>query len=171
MDTKDLQKYMDLNYPIEIRYIHEDEGGGVSATIPFLGSDAFVGDGETINEALENLKRVKGILFKYYLENNIKIPLPPKTEDYSGKFVLRLPKYLHQELVEKAKEEEVSLNTFCVSLLSQKIGNISFKNNIELIIQDLKRLIKSEFYEQKQKEVVRGPARYVLSEGEYGQAS
>lgn len=173
MGTKDLQKYMDLNYPIEIRHIPDEEGGGVAATIPFLGADAFVGDGENISEALKSLNRVKEKLFKYYLENNIKIPLPPKTEDYSGKFVVRVPKYLHQELAEKAKENGVSLNTFCVSLLSQNIVGSVIGESLIFIAKNLQSLSSrlGNYIFAKRLEEYSRPAIYFPEEREYGKTA
>ena len=40
-------------------------------------------------------------------------------EDYSGQFKLRLPKSLHKRLAEKSGEEGVSMNQYCVYLLSK----------------------------------------------------
>jgi len=40
---------------VEVTKIPDDEGGGYSACIPLLGRNAFISDGETIDEALENL--------------------------------------------------------------------------------------------------------------------
>jgi len=46
------------------------------------------------------------------LEDGVTIPEPRTAEKYSGKFNVRLPKTLHRILVEKAKEENVSLNQY-----------------------------------------------------------
>ena len=140
MKTNKLKEYLGLNYPIEIRKLSDDEGGGVIAEIPFLGRDAFTGHGETIEEALQSLEEIKEVLFNDYLKNNIEIPLPPKTEEYSGKFVVRVPKYLHQELVERANDNGISLNTFCVSLLSQKV----FETGIKKLLKDVRYTIRTE---------------------------
>jgi hypothetical protein len=40
-------------------------------------------------------------------------------EDYSGKFLLRIPKSLHLELVEAAKHENISLNQYVLFKLSR----------------------------------------------------
>ncbi|MFD2670789.1 toxin-antitoxin system HicB family antitoxin [Marinicrinis sediminis] len=40
-------------------------------------------------------------------------------EEYSGKFVLRLPKTLHRQLSEKAKHEGVSLNQYTLYKLNK----------------------------------------------------
>ena len=40
-------------------------------------------------------------------------------ENYSGQFKLRLPKSLHKQLAEEAKRDGISMNQYCVYLLSQ----------------------------------------------------
>jgi len=46
------------------------------------------------------------------------IPAPRATQDYSGRFVLRLPVGLHAELVRLADAEGVSLNAFATGALA-----------------------------------------------------
>jgi predicted HicB family RNase H-like nuclease len=48
-------------------------------------------------------------------------PLPPATagRDYSGKFVVRVGKELHQELAVHALREGVSLNSYCARVLRE----------------------------------------------------
>ncbi len=41
---------------------------------------------------------------------------------YSGKFTVRLPRSLHQALVERADREGVSLNLFVTNALSSKVA-------------------------------------------------
>ena len=48
----------------------------------------------------------------------MEIPLPGLEQEYSGKFVVRLPRYLHRQLAEEAAREGASLNQFVVTLLS-----------------------------------------------------
>lgn len=70
-----LDYYLSLSYPVEITEIHEDEGGGVIASIPLLGKHAFLGDGATLEEALTNLEDIKKVLFQKYLTQGIPIPV------------------------------------------------------------------------------------------------
>ncbi|MEM8505973.1 MAG: toxin-antitoxin system HicB family antitoxin [Cyanobacteria bacterium P01_D01_bin.1] len=46
--------------------------------------------------------------------------MPSAETKYSGKTMLRMPKYLYERLAEAAKREEVSLNQYIVSLLSER---------------------------------------------------
>lgn len=64
-----------------------------------------------LNEAMEGWLEVK-------LENGISIPEPDTADNYSGKFVVRLPKTLHQRLAMEAKLEGVSLNQLALYKLA-----------------------------------------------------
>lgn len=45
-----------------------------------------------------------------------------KPESPSGKFLLRVPVSIHKQLVERAKQEKVSLNTLAIALIAQGLG-------------------------------------------------
>jgi len=55
------------------------------------------------------------------LEDGNPIPEPAPDEDYSGKFVARLPRSLHRQLVETAEREGVSLNQFVNVALARAV--------------------------------------------------
>lgn len=57
--------------------------------------------------------------FTACLEDGTPIPEPSNLEDYSGQFKLRLPKSLHRLLAQRSSEEGVSMNQYCVYLLSR----------------------------------------------------
>lgn len=119
---KSLSYYMSLSYPTEIRRIADEDGGGYMATVPYLGSYAFVGDGDTPDEALRNLEDTKRELFEDYLRDGLEIPEPPEDEDieaYSGRFVARLPRELHKDLVEAAEASGTSLNQYIIYALTR----------------------------------------------------
>jgi antitoxin HicB len=116
---KDLNGYLSLPYKIEIVPIAEDEGGGYLARLPQFGVLGIVGDGETKEEALADLAESQKERFQKYLEEGLEIPEPETDPDeYSGRFLVRFPKYLHRELSKAAKENGVSLNQYICTLLS-----------------------------------------------------
>lgn len=45
-------------------------------------------------------------------------------DDCSGKFRVRIPKKLHAELVNEAIEQDISLNSYVIYLLSTRYGQI-----------------------------------------------
>ena len=53
------------------------------------------------------------------IEGGVAIAEPVNMEGYSGQFKLRIPKSLHRRLAEHSKEEGVSMNQYCVYLLSK----------------------------------------------------
>jgi predicted HicB family RNase H-like nuclease len=120
-----LSYYLKLNYPIEHFKIPDNLGGGYNACIPQLGKKLFFGDGETLEEALEDLKKTKKEIFADYLKRGVPIPKPVIYEEKpSGKLVVRMPMNLHAKLSEAAKSNNVSLNNYIVTLLS---GNYSIE--------------------------------------------
>jgi antitoxin HicB len=119
-ERKDLDYYMNLAYKVEMT--PEEDGSGFNAEIPLLkGCMAF---GETIEDAYQTLAEIKQAWFEIALERGWKIPEPPVEEikEYSGKFDVRLPRYLHRELAELAEAEGTSLNQLVVALLAKGIG-------------------------------------------------
>ena len=47
------------------------------------------------------------------------IPLPKEEKDYSGRFVIRIPKTLHYRLAIEAEKEGVSLNQYALYKLAK----------------------------------------------------
>jgi len=116
---KDLEYYMGLNYEIKVRRLTEEEGAGWFAEIPLL--PGCMSDGETFDELLHNIEDAKKCWIETCLERGKPVP-EPKEENYSGQFRVRLPKSLHKKLVEKAREENVSLNQYIVYQLARSVG-------------------------------------------------
>lgn len=144
---KDLEYYMNLNYTVEVRQLSEEEGGGYIAQIPQLGKYAFVGDGETVEEAMESLNEIKRHFFEEYLRDGIPIPLPKPLDDdieqYSGKFLLRIPSILHKKLAEEAERNKTTLNQYCNYLLSSKL-------ELDHISKEIAKIQKPEEVELEQ---------------------
>jgi predicted HicB family RNase H-like nuclease len=135
---KDLSYYMSLPYTIQVIPIPVDEGGGFTAQLPELGKYAIAGDGDTPEEAIRDLDQVKEARFKYYLEKGLSIPEPKsEKEDFSGRFVLRLPKEMHRLLALKAGENQTSLNTYLIYLINYAIGESKAECQFETILSRL----------------------------------
>lgn len=132
---------MKLKYKIEIMPLSEEDGGGYEARILQLGKEAFRGYGGTVEEALAHLEIVKKDLFEIYLKEGVPIPEPDlKEEKYSGRILLRIPFYLHRELSELAKKEDISLNQLLNHLIERGLASLRYEGQS----QDLsRRMIKS----------------------------
>lgn len=110
---KNLLEFMKLKYSIKL--IPEEKGYFVE--IPEL--DGCWSQGETLEEAMENIEEAKELWLETALKINKKIPLPFNEDKFSGKFVVRLPKSLHRKISENALKEGISLNQYIVYLLSE----------------------------------------------------
>ena len=75
--------------------------------------------GETVASTIENALDAKRAWLEAALEEGIEIHEPDSLEDYSGQFKLRIPKSLHRSLAENSKREGISMNQYCVYLLSR----------------------------------------------------
>lgn len=111
---KDLDYYKNLNYKIEI--VQEEEGGYV-ISIPDL--KGCITTAEDIDEGMKLIEDAKEEWINAALESDYEIPEPNTLERYSGQFKLRIPKSLHMELAEKSKKEGISMNQYCLYLLSK----------------------------------------------------
>ena len=115
--NKSLEYYMGLNYKVEI--IKDKDGEGYALHCPELRGCITCAD--TIEEGFEMIEDSKKSWLNACIEDNIPIPEPSNLEDYSGQFKLRLPKSLHKMLAEKSRQEGVSMNQYCLHLLSNGI--------------------------------------------------
>jgi len=91
------------------------DDGRYSGEVPELGS--CFAEGATPEECLANLKDSLDLWLETAREIGLKIPEAGK-EQYSGNFALRMPKSLHGELAEAAREQGVSLNQLINLFLS-----------------------------------------------------
>lgn len=106
-------------YPAEVFWSPEDECFiAVARDLP--GCSAA---GETREAALQELLPAIEAWREAAAKAGNQIPepsLPPELSDYSGRFVLRLPRSLHAQLARRAKSEGVSLNALIVTLLASQ---------------------------------------------------
>ena len=110
-----IDEYMKLPYPVEL--IPDTDEGGFTVAIPSLPGCLSVG--ETVEDAYRNIEDAKREWIVAAMEDGIAIPEPDSIDDYSGQFKLRIPKTLHRQLALQSKREGVSMNQYCVYLLSQ----------------------------------------------------
>lgn len=110
---KPLDFYLNLPYPFTI--YPADEGGYVAEVQELPGC---MTQGETIEEVVELIEDARRCWIEATYETGGEIPLPRTMEEYSGRFLVRLPKYLHRRLAQAAVREGVSLNLYVTTLLS-----------------------------------------------------
>lgn len=113
---KTAKEYMELPYNYIIQPINDESGFYFHARV--LELDGCQSTGETFEEAYENLKEAMEGWIETKLESGFEVPLPVGYDDYSGKFVVRIPKSLHYKLSIEAEKEGVSLNQYALYKLS-----------------------------------------------------
>jgi antitoxin HicB len=115
---KTVDYYMNLPYTIELRQDPEDEGWFVRVK----ELRGCMSEGDTPEQALAMIQEAMELWLEVSLEEGIPIPEPRPEEDYSGKFVVRVPRSLHRDLVEKADQEGTSLNQTINVALARAVG-------------------------------------------------
>jgi antitoxin HicB len=108
-----------LQQPYARIVIPLEEGGFHAELLEFFGC---IAQGETAAEAYANLETAAESWIENALEQGHEIPLPSSVVDYSGRIVLRLPQTLHQQAALFALRDQISLNTFLVSAVANKVG-------------------------------------------------
>ena len=111
-----IQDYMKQPYNYVIRRIQDESGSYYHATV--LEFNGCQSTGESFQEAFDGLMEAMEGWIEAKLENGFSIPTPIREEEYSGKFLLRLPKSLHKNLAIEAEKEGVSLNQYALYKLA-----------------------------------------------------
>lgn len=112
---KTLEEYMAMPYRMEI--VEDKDEGGFVVSYPDL--PGCLTCGETIETAVTNAVDAKKAWLEAAIEEEIDIYEPDSLDDYSGQFKLRIPKSLHRMLAEHSQREGISMNQYCVYLLSR----------------------------------------------------
>ena len=121
---KTIEYYLSLPYKMEL-VADVDEGGYV---VCFPDLRGCISSGETVEEAVSNAKDAQREWMIAAMEEGYEIPEPDDLEEYSGQFKLRLPKSLHKQLAEHSRREGISMNQYCVYLLSR---NDALRTNVQ----------------------------------------
>lgn len=116
---KNLNYYKSLPYTIILEQHSDADIPYWVARVAELPNCLITGD--TPMEALKEIEEVKLDWIKSNLEDGLPVP-EPKPHNYSGQVRIRRPPSLHQQLVYIASMEDVSLNQYMVSTLSQAVG-------------------------------------------------
>ncbi len=115
--THAVDHYLSLGYPIELT----PEQDGYFARVPDLpGCES---NGITAEDAMDSIQEAMAAWIQAAMETGRTIPLPRREDsDYSGKFVVRVGRSLHRNLVRLATLEGMSLNAFVSAVLSREAG-------------------------------------------------
>ena len=104
-----------MSYRMEI--VEDKDEGGFVVSYPDL--PGCITCGETVEQAVANAQDAKKAWLEAALEDGAEIHEPDSLEGYSGQFKLRIPRSLHRSLAEHSQREGISMNQYCVYLLSK----------------------------------------------------
>src|SRR5215208_2973780 len=110
---KTVEEYIEQGYLLEIG--RGDQG---SFVVRYPDLPGCVSQATSLDEAFVVAREILAEWLEIAIEDGQTIPLPRQTDDYSGRFVVRLAKSLHRDLAEMAREEGISLNALVMSLLA-----------------------------------------------------
>lgn len=130
MNNLSIEEYMKLSYKLEI--VKDSAEGGYVAS--YLELPGCLTCADTLEAVVSNAQDAKRAWLEAAVADGIAIPLPDTLDEYSGQFKLRIPKSLHRSLPEHSKQEGISMNRYCVYLLSQNNAlhtNKYFKENLQ----------------------------------------
>ena len=119
MKKTDIEKqvvdFMNKKYRFEL--VEDADEGGYLISYPDLPGCISVG--ETVEDAVRNGEDARREWAAAMLEEGRRIPEPFDAAEFSGQLRLRMPKSLHKHLAELSREEGISMNQYCIYVLSQ----------------------------------------------------
>jgi antitoxin HicB len=135
---KNLEHFKKLNYKMTFEFDPED--GVYFVKFPEL--PGCIADGSTPDKALKNAIEVKNEWLETALESGWNIPEPAIPSKSTGRVTLRIPKYVHERIIERADREGVSLNQLILSYISEGIERSTAKEYFEKAIEQNAHRVK-----------------------------
>ncbi|MDO8963352.1 MAG: toxin-antitoxin system HicB family antitoxin [Coriobacteriia bacterium] len=111
-----IDEYMALEYPVELT---RDESGYFVRIPDLPGCES---NGSSVTEAMESIEEARRLWIEIAVDARLAVPSPRGEQDYSGKFVVRVARSVHRDLVRIAAVEGVSLNAFVSGILARETG-------------------------------------------------
>jgi antitoxin HicB len=104
-------------YAVEIE---QEEDGTWTVAVPDLPGAVAVAAGPV--EAIAEVGDAIDAWIAAARAEGATVPPPtPAVDQFSGRFVVRVPRSLHRAATQRAAREGVSLNTYCVTALTQAV--------------------------------------------------
>jgi len=116
-----------LNKPYARILIRDNDGTYTAEILEFPGCFA---EGDTPDEAINDLDKAAASWIESANEQNEDIPEPIASHGYSGKINLRLPKSIHKQAARFAQRDDISLNQFFMSAIAARVGAEEFYDRL-----------------------------------------
>jgi|WetSurMetagenome_2_1015567.scaffolds.fasta_scaffold15238_5 predicted RNase H-like HicB family nuclease len=97
----------------------EADGAFIATVSEFPRLSSF---GDTPQQAVDELRGVIDDAVDILEQEGGDLPAPQELPQSSGQFRVRMPRSLHQRLVERARVEDVSLNQLVVAMVAEGLG-------------------------------------------------
>lgn len=120
--TRTIDEYLSLPYTVEI--YRDASDGEITYIARVVELPGCFTQADSFDELEVMVLDAMQAWIESALEDGAPIPEPRTNDQYSGKFVVRLPRSLHRQLVTTAEREGVSLNAFVSTTLAQAVGAI-----------------------------------------------
>lgn len=124
VDIGSVDDYLRLPYTVEV-IRDESDGlpGYVARVVELPGCLTQADDFQELGEMVEDAMRV---WIETALEDGRVIPQPRLAAQHSGKFLVRVPRSLHRQLVDAAERDGVSLNSLVNVILARAMGEPAY---------------------------------------------
>lgn len=130
-----LQQYLALEYPFNV--VADPDGGYV---ILFSDLPGCMTQVESLDEVGPMADEIRQLWIETEFGRGNDIPLPSSPDEYSGKFVLRIPRSLHRALAESAKREGVSLNQYATMRLARGDAQARIEDRLDGLEEHLEAI-------------------------------
>lgn len=110
------------------RVLTPDDSGGYVAEV--LELPGCISEGDTPDQAIENLEDAMRGWLAVSLERGDHIPAPLESGEHNGRILLRVPRWVHKQCVRLAEIDEVSLNQWILEAIGERIGAEGFARRL-----------------------------------------
>lgn len=130
---KTLLDYKNKHYKMIIDF--NSQNGVYIVNFPEL--PGCIAHGETLEKAVENGITVRNEWIETAVEAGWILPEPSVPSKVRGRLTVRIPKYLHKKIVERAEQEDISLNQLILTFIAEGLERITAKEKIEQTVGDM----------------------------------
>lgn len=116
MQMTNVEEYVNKPYTIEV---FRDGPGYVARVLELPGC---ITQADSFDELEDMVQDAMSVWISTAIEDGETVPEPRNDDQYSGKFLLRVPRTLHRQLAEEAVREGVSLNAYVNVALARSVG-------------------------------------------------
>ncbi|HXF50509.1 MAG TPA: type II toxin-antitoxin system HicB family antitoxin [Dehalococcoidia bacterium] len=111
----------------------DPDGGFIAEVLELPGC---VSQGETPDEAFDNLNDAMAGYIASLLDRGYSIPEPVGVKEYSGRFLLRISSELHRSAAMRAMREGVSLNQWIAQAISERLAAKNLADDVAVRVAD-----------------------------------